>query len=44
MTQLRFEDQAQGAMFMTEQAAGSDISNTQTLARPAWRRWNCQRD
>ena len=26
MTQLRFEDQAQGAMFMTEQAAGSDIS------------------
>ncbi|MBJ2144619.1 acyl-CoA dehydrogenase family protein [Delftia acidovorans] len=49
MTQLRFEDQAQGAMFMTEQAAGSDISNTQTLARPAadgsWRlsgdKWFC---
>ena len=35
LTQLRFEDQAQGAMFMTEQAAGSDIANTQTLARPA---------
>ncbi|ATH14487.1 DNA alkylation response protein [Delftia acidovorans] len=49
MTQLRFEDQAQGAMFMTEQAAGSDISNTQALARPAadgsWRlsgdKWFC---
>jgi alkylation response protein AidB-like acyl-CoA dehydrogenase len=49
LTQLRFEDQAQGAMFMTEQAAGSDIANTQTLARPAedgsWRlsgdKWFC---
>lgn len=30
---LDWDTQAQGAMFMTEQAAGSDISNTQTLAR-----------
>lgn len=29
---LDFDEQAQGAMFMTEQAAGSDISNTQTVA------------
>lgn len=32
LTATEFEDMAQGAMFMTEQAAGSDISNTQTLA------------
>ncbi len=29
---LDWDEQAQGAMFMTEQAAGSDISNTQTVA------------
>lgn len=34
LTATDFDDMAQGAMFMTEQAAGSDISNTQTLARP----------
>lgn len=49
LTATDFEEQAQGAMFMTEQAAGSDIANTQTLARPAaggsWRlsgdKWFC---
>lgn len=34
LTATDFEDMAQGAMFMTEQAAGSDIANTQTMARP----------
>lgn len=34
LTATEFDDMAQGAMFMTEQAAGSDISNTQTLAKP----------
>ena len=46
---LDWESQAQGAMFMTEQAAGSDISNTQTVAFPqsdgSWRltgdKWFC---
>ncbi|WP_027013805.1 acyl-CoA dehydrogenase family protein [Comamonas composti] len=33
LTALKFEDQAQGAMFMTEQGAGSDIAGTETLAR-----------
>ena len=32
LTSLDFDELAQGAMFMTEQAAGSDIANTQTLA------------
>ncbi|QKV53578.1 acyl-CoA dehydrogenase family protein [Comamonas antarctica] len=49
LTATDFDDQAQGAMFMTEQAAGSDIANTQTLARRdadgAWRltgdKWFC---
>ncbi|MEG0003447.1 MAG: acyl-CoA dehydrogenase family protein [Comamonas sp.] len=49
LTATDFADQAQGAMFMTEQAAGSDIANTQTLAAPhadgAWRltgdKWFC---
>lgn len=49
LTATDFADQAQGAMFMTEQAAGSDIANTQTLAQPAadgsWRltgdKWFC---
>lgn len=44
-----FEQLQQGAMFMTEQAAGSDVSATQTLAVPAedgsWRlsgdKWFC---
>ena len=31
---LDWDEQAQGAMFMTEQAAGSDIANTLTMARP----------
>jgi alkylation response protein AidB-like acyl-CoA dehydrogenase len=42
-------EQAQGAMFMTEQAAGSDIANTLTMAAPqadgSWRltgdKWFC---
>ena len=46
---LDWDEQAQGAMFMTEQAAGSDISNTQTVAcaQPdgSWRltgdKWFC---
>lgn len=49
LTATDFADQAQGAMFMTEQAAGSDIANTQTLATlhadGAWRlsgdKWFC---
>jgi len=49
LTALDFDLQAQGAMFMTEQAAGSDIANTQTLASLAadgsWRlsgeKWFC---
>ena len=32
LTSLDFDELAQGAMFMTEQAAGSDIANTQTQA------------
>ncbi|MEG0976553.1 MAG: acyl-CoA dehydrogenase family protein, partial [Comamonas sp.] len=46
---LDWDTQAQGAMFMTEQAAGSDISNTQTTATAqvdgSWRltgdKWFC---
>jgi len=34
LTSLNLDDLAQGAMFMTEQGAGSDISATETLARP----------
>ena len=34
LTALNLDDLAQGAMFMTEQGAGSDIANTTTLARP----------
>jgi len=49
LTSLDFSEQAQGAMFMTEQAAGSDIANTQTIARQepdgTWRlygdKWFC---
>lgn len=49
LTATDFDDMAQGAMFMTEQAAGSDISNTQTMAYPqadgSWRlsgdKWFC---
>jgi len=49
LTALNAPQPAQGAMFMTEQAAGSDIANTQTLALPAmdgsWRlhgdKWFC---
>ncbi|MFD0669823.1 acyl-CoA dehydrogenase family protein [Ramlibacter sp. MAHUQ-53] len=49
LTTLDFDQLAQGAMFMTEQAAGSDIAATETLARPAadgtWRltgdKWFC---
>ena len=33
LTTLDFDELAQGAMFMTEQAAGSDIAATTTLAR-----------
>ena len=46
---LDWDTQAQGSMFMTEQAAGSDISNTQTMAAAqpdgTWRltgdKWFC---
>lgn len=49
LTTLDFDELAQGAMFMTEQAAGSDIAATATLARPqadgSWRltgdKWFC---
>ena len=49
LTTLDFDALAQGAMFMTEQAAGSDIAATTTLARPGehgeWRltgdKWFC---
>ena len=34
LTSLDMEELSQGAMFMTEQGAGSDISTTATLARP----------
>lgn len=34
LTALQLDDLAQGAMFMTEQGAGSDIAATTTLARP----------
>ncbi|KQP12472.1 acyl-CoA dehydrogenase family protein [Pseudorhodoferax sp. Leaf267] len=34
LTSLDFDELAQGAMFMTEQAAGSDIAATQTRATP----------
>lgn len=35
LTSLEFEELEQGAMFMTEQAAGSDIAATATVAAPA---------
>jgi len=35
LTSLEFAEQAQGAMFMTEQAAGSNIANTQATAQQA---------
>jgi alkylation response protein AidB-like acyl-CoA dehydrogenase len=49
LTSLDFDELAQGAMFMTEQAAGSDIAATATTARRAadgsWRlagdKWFC---
>jgi len=49
LTTLDFEQQAQGAMFMTEQAAGSDIAGTQATAQQqgdgSWRlygdKWFC---
>jgi len=49
LTSLDFDELAQGAMFMTEQAAGSDIAATATLARReadgSWRltgdKWFC---
>jgi alkylation response protein AidB-like acyl-CoA dehydrogenase len=49
LTSLDFDELAQGAMFMTEQAAGSDIAATATWARRAedgsWRlygdKWFC---
>ncbi|MFX4221010.1 MAG: acyl-CoA dehydrogenase family protein [Thalassobaculum sp.] len=48
LTAERLEDQIQGAMFMTEKAAGSDVAATVTVARPdgdAWRltgdKWFC---
>ena len=49
LTSLDFDELAQGAMFMTEQAAGSDIAATATMARReadgSWRitgdKWFC---
>jgi alkylation response protein AidB-like acyl-CoA dehydrogenase len=49
LTSLDFDELAQGAMFMTEQAAGSDIAATETTARQdeagQWRlsgdKWFC---
>jgi len=49
LIQTDVDDMAQGAMFMTEQAAGSDIANTETQARQdadgQWRlygdKWFC---
>ncbi len=49
LTSLDFDELAQGAMFMTEQGAGSDIAATATRATPAadgsWRltgdKWFC---
>lgn len=48
LTAGRLEDQIQGAMFMTEKAAGSDVGATETVARPdgdGWRlsgdKWFC---
>jgi acyl-CoA dehydrogenase len=49
LTSLDFDELAQGAMFMTEQAAGSDIAATATLAQQeadgSWRltgdKWFC---
>jgi alkylation response protein AidB-like acyl-CoA dehydrogenase len=49
LTSLDFDELAQGAMFMTEQAAGSDIAATQTVAAQqadgSWRlagdKWFC---
>lgn len=51
LTSLDLDTLAQGAMFMTEQGAGSDIAATETMARPdpeqpdAWRltgdKWFC---
>ncbi len=35
LTSLDMDELSQGAMFMTEQGAGSDIAATETLARPA---------
>ncbi len=42
LTAERLEDQIQGAMFMTEKAAGSDVGATETVARrdgEGWRLW-----
>jgi alkylation response protein AidB-like acyl-CoA dehydrogenase len=42
LTADRLEDQIQGAMFMTEKAAGSDVGATETVARrdgEGWRLW-----
>lgn len=48
LTAERLEDQIQGAMFMTEKAAGSDVGATETVARrdgDVWRlsgdKWFC---
>jgi acyl-CoA dehydrogenase len=49
LTTLDFDDLSQGAMFMTEQGAGSDIAATATIAEPqadgTWRltgdKWFC---
>jgi alkylation response protein AidB-like acyl-CoA dehydrogenase len=41
LTSLDLDSLAQGAMFMTEQGAGSDIAATETMARPDPQRPGC---
>ncbi|MEQ8394818.1 acyl-CoA dehydrogenase family protein [Thalassobaculum sp.] len=44
LTAERLEDQIQGAMFMTEKAAGSDVAATVTAARPDGGMWRLNGD
>jgi acyl-CoA dehydrogenase len=44
LTSLDFEALYQGAMFMTEQGAGSDISRTETVAQPNGASWKLYGD
>jgi alkylation response protein AidB-like acyl-CoA dehydrogenase len=44
LTSLDFDNYFQGAMFMTEQGAGSDIARTETLARRNGANWTLHGD